>query len=152
MESIFSSRVPTPTMFPFGTKSDGRTTMCTWRVEQSGSFKHSLNPSTISKLIWSNTDLCMWNHKHINLSLVPKVHEEQTSEAACSSEPPLRHCGYTRNVRLGPEWLASTIQLFCDITTNCVHSVSRLQGYRNMHTVCRSWVVGLTFRHRASSV
>lgn len=83
----------------------------------------------------------MWHQKHINLSLVPNVHEEQTSEA----EPPLSHCGYTRNARLGPEWLASTIQLFCDIKTHCVHSVSCLQGYRNMHTMCRGWVVGFSF-------
>jgi hypothetical protein len=177
----------------------------------------------------------MWHHEHINLSHVPKVHEEQTSEAVCSrlrlkcngtraetrfrlsakrtspfksagasvqsttgsrgmrnigsnagytkfrgsvkstgyplhspvspslplqcvtvchhistdcTEPPFRHCGYCRNARLGPEWLASTIQLFCAIKTHCVHSVSCLQGYRNMHTMCRGWVVGLILRFR----
>jgi len=84
---------------------------------------------------------------HFNWSL-PKVHEEHNSEAVCSTEPPLRHFGYTRNARLRPEWLASTNQLFRDINAHCVHSVSCLQGYRNMHTMCRGWVVGLILRIR----
>lgn len=59
MGSIFSPRVHMPTTFPFGTKSDGRTKLCTWPVEQSGSLEHSLNPSTTSKLIWSNKLTCV---------------------------------------------------------------------------------------------
>jgi hypothetical protein len=92
---------------PFGTKSDSRTTMCTWPVEPSGSYEHPLYPSTSSKLTGSNKlihgcDMTSTN-TYINLSLIPKVNEELNSEALSSTEPPPRHFGHIRNAKLGPE-------------------------------------------------
>jgi hypothetical protein len=97
---------------PFGTTSDGRTTMCTWPVEPSGSYEHSLYPSTSSKLTSSKLtgsnklihgcDITSTS-TYINLSLTPNVNEEQNPEALSSTEPPPRHFGHTRNARLGPE-------------------------------------------------